>query len=93
MFSHSSHLVQAQCAFGVAAVKGCGAPCSEHGVTRVCLGLEEALDLGRADRKRGNGEDETLSNRRCKKEPQIKSLHVLHVLSLSHYIKTMCNIP
>lgn len=55
VLSHSSHLVQTQCAIGAAAVKGCGAPCSEHSETRVCFGVEGPLDLGRGRQEKRQG--------------------------------------
>lgn len=81
VFSHISHLVQAHWAKGVAAVKGCGALCSEHDVTRPCFSVERALDLGRnrQEKRQGMGRVKLRAIGGIKKETkQVNSLHVLH---------------
>lgn len=57
VFSHIDDLLQVRCASGVAAVKCCGAQCSEYDATSACFSVVEALGFARnrEEERRGMG--------------------------------------
>ena len=55
LFSHISHLLQVQCAIGVAVVKCCGAQCSEYDATSACFSVVQALVLARNREEKRQG--------------------------------------